>query len=165
MTEVNFDPGKESFNEGQQLLAIRWGLNGELHEYRVGFNGVTNLVVSLENGQMTAVPWVKIYRNGFCVVKSNVAFLHSVEYLKIEPTKNIDGKIRDREITPRLSNALINSGISSWNDLSRFTLRSFSEERHVGRKTMNELCSHIKKLNMSHHFEDLHSFYHDDRSP
>ena len=71
--------GKYEYFEEQALLGIYWDYWSGEKECRVGQNGVVSIKISMECGQMAAVPWaVVFYEDGRCV-KHNMALIASVE--------------------------------------------------------------------------------------
>lgn len=67
--------GKFEFFEGQSLLSLRWEQGESAY---VGRNGVVSITVSMENGQMAAVPWAVVLREDGSAFKHNLALVSGV---------------------------------------------------------------------------------------
>lgn len=64
----------DRFEEGQEVKSVYWS-EGELI---VGQYDITKIVVVMENGQMTGVPWFAVFKNGELYQKVNGALLEGV---------------------------------------------------------------------------------------
>ena len=66
----------QRFQEGQEVKGIYWP--GET-SVTVGNNNVEKITVVMEYGQMAAVPWFAVWKEGTVVSKWNGAMLEGVE--------------------------------------------------------------------------------------
>ena len=67
--------------EGTKLKAIYSAPSEGYHGViRVGMNDVTELIVTMENGQMSQVPWVNMYVNDKLFCQWNAAELIGIEF-------------------------------------------------------------------------------------
>ena len=68
--------GKFEFFEGQSLLSLWWEQGESSY---VGQNGVVSIIVSMECGQMAAVPWAVVLREDGSAFKHNLALVSGVK--------------------------------------------------------------------------------------
>lgn len=57
----------------------------QIHAHQVGKDGVTNISVVDETGEMAYVPWFEVWRSDKLYVRVNAAYVHEVYYQEGQP--------------------------------------------------------------------------------
>lgn len=144
------------FKNNQKLQELCWRDAYRTHKITVGFGGVTEIKVIMENGQNNEVPWVLISYDCGTFSKFNLAHVTSVELYNDDRIPRIFyTKIEDCDVTVRAARILSELGVVTWLDLMKFGLDNLLGQRNCGKKTVGELRYKIQKWQIDKAYENL----------